>query len=199
MKIKRIEEIEDFMHDVISTILPHIQKSDIRPAFSLSKQPAPAGRNFVSQGSDINNALIGFTNMNDFIYFRVRFDERSNEESEVAEDGSVSIVRIAELIVYCYGPESANNAFKLKGLMRSIPVQEYLNKHEVYQLTEGQITPLEEEINEEWWERYDVSFNFTFRIEFEQDKDLLPRFSQGLSKGKKTPELVIDGIKRGVL
>lgn len=188
-------QTEDFFHDVISLMVPSIDKSNIRPAFQKTKQPNMAGKNYISYGDDINNGLEGFSNTDDFIYFRVNFDTIENNQSEVTPEDKVSIVRDVELTVYIYGDNAANNALRIKSLLRSQKIVDYLNRHGYYQTSEGYITPLFEEINEEWWERSDLSVHFGCSVEINPD-DRPNDWALGYNKGLPVPSIVVNGEKR---
>lgn len=196
MNLMTRQQTEDFFHDVISKMLPKIEKSNIRPAFQKTKQPNMAGKNYISQGDDINNGLEGFTNTDDFAYFRVIFDERNENEAEVTLDNNVSIVRKVDLTVYLYGDNSANNALIIKALLRAIHIQDYLISHGYYQVTEGNITPMFEDIHGEWWERNDITIQFEYRVEIEPNRDEQNVIATGYNQGLPAPKTVVDGEER---
>lgn len=196
MKLLTRETTEDFFHDIIAKILPHMQKSDIRPAFQKTKQPNPAGRNYISNGDDSNNGLLGFTNTDNFCYFKIDFDKNSSHEAEVDVYGNVTIVRLIDLTVYLYGKASANNALLVKSLMRSTYIQDTLNSNGYYLTSEGYITPLDENINGEWWERNDVNIQFECRVEIDVDSKDLPQDVVGYNEGTAIPKLIVDGKER---
>ena len=148
MRIQSRIQIEDFVHDVIALALPHIAKSDIRPAYQKTKQAIPAGRNKITQSGEADG-LAGYTNEDNFIYFYVDTTVDEYAESEVTQDNDVSLIRVIPVTVYCYGADSASNALMLKALLRSVQVQHFMNFNGYYQYSEGRITPLMEDINGE--------------------------------------------------
>ena len=172
MKLQTRIQIEDFIHDVIAACVPYIDKSNIRPAYQKTKQPQPAGYNYISQDG-ITNGLNPFDNKSNFIYFYVNPNEGS-DESEVSLDNEVSITRYINVIVYCYGSESANNALKIKAFMRAQHIQQLLNYNDYYLEDEGTITPINEDINGEWWERNDLELNFTNKVVFDKEPENAP-------------------------
>lgn len=192
--IQTKEQIEDFMHDVIANILPHIEKSNIRPAFQKTKRNNPAGANVISQSGEIDG-LRGFTNKDNFIYFRVLENPQSNTESEVEPDDTTSFIEHIELTVYIYGEKAQRNALLLKALMRTTRVQDYLNLNGYYQLDEGDITPLSENNNGEWWDRTDVKFNFTRKVVIEVEPEDEITIAKSYNKGV-LPEVIVDGGNR---
>ena len=196
MKLYSRNDTEDFFHDIIAKILPKLNKSDIRPAFQKTKQPNMAGRNFISNGDESNNGLVGFTNTDDFCYFNIEFERNNDNESEVLADGKVFICRRINLIVYLYGNNSPNNALLVKALMRSLHIQNELNRNGYYQISEGVITPLNEEINGEWWERHDVAIEFECLIELEPEKENISQSAIGYNTGEADPVIVVDNKRR---
>lgn len=189
MRIQTRIETEDFFHDIIARIVPYIDKSNIRPAYQKTKQPLPAGSNYISQDGK-NNGLNPFSNLSNFIYFYVNPNNNS-EEPEVTEDNRVSIIRHINMIIYCYGQDSANIALRIKAFMRSIPVQNELNYNGYYLEDDGEITSLHEDINGEWWERNDLELNFTCRVNFETEPKDVPVIAL---EDNKT--IVVDGEVR---
>lgn len=191
MRIQSRRETEDFFHDIIAYTLPHIDKSNIRPAYQKTKKPIPAGGNFISQDGK-GNGLVPFTNEDNFVYFWVDMNDPSNnDESEVSEDNKVTYIRNIRLIVYCYGEDSSNNALRVKSLVRSIKVQHLLNFNGYYQLNDGSITSMFEDINGEWWERNDLEMHFTCRVDFRHDPEDEPVIALGDS-----PKVIVDGGER---
>lgn len=172
MRIQTREQTEDFFHDVIAKILPQMKKSDIRPAFQKTKQPLAAGTNHITQSGEFEG-LDPFSNTDNFIYFFVNMNNNLGE-SEVMQDNTTSIIRNINVIVYCYGNNSSNIALKIKAMMRSIPIQQMLNFNGYYLGDEGEITPLNEDINGEWWERNDLELNFTCRVDFTSEAEDIP-------------------------
>lgn len=192
--IQTKEQIEDFMHDVIASILTHIDKSNIRPAFQKTKRNNPAGMNVVSQSGEFDG-LRGFTNTDNFIYFRVLENNNSDTESEVDPDDTTSFIEDIELTVYIYGEYAQRNALLLKALMRTTRVQNYLNLNGYYQLNEGTITPLSETINGEWWDRTDVVFNFVRKVVINVDPEDTIDTAKNYNGGS-LPDIIIDGGNR---
>lgn len=156
--------------------LPHIAKSDIRPAYQKTKQAIPAGRNKITQSGE-TDGLAGYTNEDNFIYFYVDTTVDEYSESEVTQNNDVSLIRVIPVTVYCYGADSASNALMLKALLRSIQIQHFMNFNGYYQYSEGRITPLMEDINGEWWERNDVTFTLTNKVDLETEKEDRPVLS----------------------
>lgn len=189
--IQTKEQIEDFMHDVIANILPHIDKSNIRPAFQKTKRNNPAGANIVSQSGEVDG-LVGFTNTDNFIYFKVLENPQNNDESEVEPDDTTSFIEVIELTVYIYGEKAQRNALLLKALMRTTRVQDYLNLNGYYQLNEGDVNPLSENINGEWWDRTDVTFYFTRKVVIEVKPEDAIAIAKEYNSGV-LPEVIIDG------
>lgn len=173
MKLQSREETEDFFHDVIADILTDIDKSNIRPAYQKTKQPLPAGSNFVSQNG-LANGIMPYENTTDFVYFYVKMDDGNDLESEVSADNHTEFIRQINVIVYCYGENSSNNALKLKALMRSQHIQFKLNYNGYYQLEEDNISNTFEDIHGEWWERNDVIMHFTCKAEFDYEPEDAP-------------------------
>lgn len=186
MRLQSRIETEDFIHDVIAMCVPYIDKSNIRPAFQKTKQPLPAGSNYISQDGK-TNGLDPFDNKSNFIYFYVNQNDGS-DESEVTLENDVSITRYIKVTVYCYGSQSANNALRIKALMRSQQVQQFLNYNGYYQEEEGTITQLNEDINGEWWERNDLELNFNCSVEFETGPEDVPVIADSDNK-----TVIVDG------
>lgn len=190
MRLQTREETEDFFHDIIADILTDIDKSNIRPAYQKTKQPQPAGMNFVSQNG-LANGIMPYENTSDFVYFYVKMDDDNELESEVSAENRTEFIRVVNVRVYCYGENSANNALKLKALVRSQHIQFKLNYNGYYQLGEGTISPMFEDINGEWWERTDVDLQFTCKAEFEYAPEDAPVIAKSDNKN-----ILIDGGER---
>lgn len=190
MKIQSRIQVEDFVHDVIAMALPNIDKSDIRPAYQKTKQPIPAGRNFLTQDGE-ENGLVGYTNEDEFVYFYVDTSLPEENSSEVTADNKVTIIRNYPVTVYCYGKNSSTNAVILKALLRSIHIQHYMNFNDYYLYTEGTITPIMDNYNGEWYERNDVTFVLTSKADIETEKEDAPVLSNGADI-----TVIIDGEER---
>ena len=188
------EQTEDFFHDVIALILPSIDKSNIRPAFQKTKRATPAAQNYISQ-EGIGSGLRGFDNKSDFIYFRVKQDAGNASEPEVDAEDNTSFIQEVELTVYIYGVHSQTNAVILKSLMRTSRVQTYLNSNGYFQAEEGSINPISEDINGEWWDRVDVTFNFQCKVEILTALQDTVRIAKSFNTGLNTP-IIVDGEKR---
>ncbi|MEG1565326.1 MAG: hypothetical protein RR342_01110 [Bacilli bacterium] len=191
IEIQNKVQTEDFMHDLIALLLPHINKSDIRPAFQTTKKNNPTGRNFISQNGE-TSGLVGFTNTDNFIYFKVVCDPNNDSQSEVEADDTASFIRTIELTVYIYGEQSQNNALILKSLMRTTRAQSYINLNGYYQLNEGDIKYVPEDINGEWWDRYDVTFHFNTRVVITPANEDRVETAIGYESGD-TPRIRING------
>lgn len=189
MQLQTKEQVEDFMHDVIAMILTRIDKSNIRPAFQKTSKNNPAGKNYISQDG-LTNGLEGFTNLDNFIYFKVLdYDEYT---SEVEPDDSTTVIKPIELTVYIYGDEAQQNALLLTSLIKTSRVQNYLNLNGYYQLEENRITPIQEIINGQWWDRFDVVLRFNCRIDLPVKKEDQIEFAKNYNDGN-IPRILIDG------
>lgn len=189
MQLQTKEQVEDFMHDVIAMILTRIDKSNIRPAFQKTSKNNPAGKNYISQDG-LTNGLEGFTNLDNFIYFKVLdYDEYT---SEVESDDSTTVIKPIELTVYIYGDEAQQNALLLTSLIKTNRVQNYLNLNGYYQLEGNRITPIQEIINGQWWDRFDVVLRFNCRIDLPVKKEDQIEFAKNYNDGN-IPRILIDG------
>lgn len=189
MQLQTKEQVEDFMHDVIAMILTRIDKSNIRPAFQKTSKNNPAGKNYISQDG-LTNGLEGFTNLDNFIYFKVLdYDEYT---SEVEPDDSTTVIKPIELTVYIYGDEAQQNALLLTSLIKTSRVQNYLNLNGYYQLEGNRITPIQEIINGQWWDRFDVVLRFNCRIDLPVKKEDQIEFAKNYNDGN-IPRILIDG------
>lgn len=194
MKLRNRIETEDFFHDVIALILPHIEKSNIRPAFQKTKKNNPAGANYISQ-SGITDGLVGFTNTDDFIYFKVIENATDGTHVEVNVDDSATYINEIELTVYIYGNKAQENALLLRSLIRTERISNYLNSNGYYQTEQENTRPISEIINGEWWDRTDVTLNFTCRIDLPVIICNQIPTAESYNTGNY-PDIIIDGVNK---
>lgn len=188
MRLQTKEQTEDFMHDVIAMILTRVDKSNIRPAFQKTSKSNPAGKNYISQDG-LKNGLEGFTNLDNFIYFKVLENNDNSSLPEVEPDDSATYIKTVELTVYIYGEEAQQNALLLTSLIRTNRVQNYLNLNGYFQLDDQNINPLSEIINGQWWDRVDVTLNFNCRIDLPVAREDQIEYAKKYNTGE-LPEIV---------
>jgi len=197
MRLQSREQVEDFMHDVISLALPRIAKSNIRPTSQKTLKNNPAGKNSISQNG-LSDGLEGFTNQDNFVYFKVLDNNNNSNFSEVEDDDFTTFVKSIDLIVYIYGQNAAEHAVLLAALMRTNRLQEYLNLNGYYQIEEQNINPLSEIINGQWWDRVDVTFHFGCRVDIPVAPEDRIEYAESYNDGESA-RFIIDGEQKNAV
>lgn len=172
-KLRTQEEYEDIFQEALKQILPNVKPSDIRPAFNKDGGNIVA-KNFIGKPEDNMDGLVGFTNRDQFVYFRVTFDDATDEigQAEVHPDDTVEINRPVKLYVYNYGDGCMDMALYEKGLMRSNTISTYLNNLGIYLLNESGLIPVTEYVNSVPWTRCDITFVFNEIVKLNSIKEI---------------------------
>lgn len=158
--MKTREQYENIFQTATTKMLPKFPLENIRPAFQ--KRGGKTGKVIKEDGTAV--ALTPFDNGSDYIYFNIKLDTE-NSESYVYPNGEVDITRVFQVVYTIYGNNSAGVALLIKSLIRTQFMQNFFNQNGFYLLNEDEISQINEVINEEYWERRDLTLTFNERVE----------------------------------
>ena len=169
--MKTQEQYEDLFHDLIYSILPKIDPSNIRPTWN--QKEGYFGENNINEQTGEQNGLKGFTKKSNFIFFNV-IQNPQVQQSETGDDGIVTVVRQITLNVIVYGPESRKNALKLSSFVKAQPGQDWCEKNNIYlNNLPNMIRDVKEPYRSEIWVRQDLEITFNERIAFDDQDEIL--------------------------
>ena len=155
--MRKREQYEDIIHDIVSAMLPKMAKSKIRPSYQVNG--GYAGDNAIYK--QYTDGISGFSRKDDFIYFKVVLDDEF-DGAFIAEDGSITVNRKFSVVFNVYGANSNAYALMIVSLLRAPYIQQLMNVNGIFLLTTNnvRINQFNEVINSEVWERRDFTISF---------------------------------------